>query len=202
MFICAEGRGLVMVTDQQKFLKGINLKKTSAWEELYRHFYGALCNYATGITTDRSVSEDIVQECLITIWKSNLVFTEIKALTVYLYRAVHNNTLKYLRDRNVSSRHLKKWQEDQEDVDEINFYHAVEEELVRRMNAAIENLPEQRRRILQLSIEGFTVQQIAEQLNISVNTVKTQKKRAYSFLKDKVKQCCILLVILDFLEKN
>lgn len=190
-----------MVSDQQKFLKDINLKKSGAWEELYRHFYGALCNYATGITADRLISEDIVQECLITIWKSDLIFTEIKALTVYLYRSVHNNTLKYLRDCNTSSRHLKKWQ-DEQDVDDADFYHAVEEEVIRKLNTAIANLPQQRQKILLLSIDGFTVQQIAEQLKISVNTVKTQKKRAYSYLKENLRQSYILLVMLEYLEKN
>ena len=89
------------MSSQEKFLKGINQKESDAWKELYRYFYGTLCNYTTKIVVDETVAEDIVQECFISIWNSSLHFQEMKALSVYLYRSVHNNALKYLRDKNV-----------------------------------------------------------------------------------------------------
>ena len=188
------------MTKQEKFLKGINRKESEAWKELYRNFYGALCNYATGIVSDDATAEDIVQECFIAIWNSTLHFPELKALSVYLYRSVHNNALKYLRDKNVDNQRLQKWQEEQEEVEEQFFYKAVEEELIRKLHVMIDLLPEQRKAILLLSIDGLTIQEIAVQLNISVNTVKTQKKRAYIFLKENLKQSLFLLFILDFLK--
>lgn len=51
----------------------------------------------------------------------------------------------------------------------------------------IQRMPEQRRRILELAaFESFTYKEIAAQLNISVNTVKTQMGRAYQFLKEEL----------------
>lgn len=76
----------------------------------------------------------------------------------------------------------------------------MEEELIRKLHVMIDLLPEQRKAILLLSIDGLTIQEIADQLNISVNTVKTQKKRAYIFLKENLKQSLFLLFILDFLK--
>jgi RNA polymerase sigma-70 factor (ECF subfamily) len=56
-----------------------------------------------------------------------------------------------------------------------------------RLYGALEKLPEQRRRILELAIfESCTYAQIAEKLQISVNTVKTQIGRAYRFLKEEL----------------
>ena len=54
--------------------------------------------------------------------------------------------------------------------------------------------------VLLLSIDGLTVQEIADQLNISINTVKTQKKRAYVFLKENLKQSLLLIYILEILK--
>jgi RNA polymerase sigma-70 factor (ECF subfamily) len=52
---------------------------------------------------------------------------------------------------------------------------------------ALEKLPEQRRRILELAVfESFSYAQIAGKLQISVNTVKTQIGRAYRFLKEEL----------------
>ncbi len=84
--------------NQQEFLEGINLKQLSAWKQLYRYYYGALCNYSMRITSDHTVSEDIVQECFIAVWDSTALFTDVRALKVYFFRAVYNNSLKYLRD--------------------------------------------------------------------------------------------------------
>ncbi len=190
------------VVDQGKFLKGVNLKEAGAWEELYRYFYGALCNYSTGIVADDNTAEDIVQECLISIWKSELVFTDMKALSVYLYRAVYNNSLKHLRDKKTNDQRLSRWNSEQEESEEIYFYRAVEEEMIRQLRVAISKLPDQRQKILLLSTEGLSVQEIADQLGISVNTVKTQKKRAYVYLKEQLKDSYVLLFWLEILEKK
>lgn len=94
------------------------------------------------------VAEDIVQECFISIWNSSLHFQEMKALSVYLYRSVHNNALKYLRDKNVDNQRLQRWSKEQDDVEDVDFYQAVEEELIRKLHVVIDQLPEQRKNIL------------------------------------------------------
>lgn len=169
--------------NQQEFLEGVNHKKLSAWKQLYRYYYGALCNYSMHITSDHTVSEDIVQECFIAVWNSTSVFNDLKALKVYFFRAVCNNSLKYLRDKQVDEQHLKQWQDKQEEMTEDYFYQAVEEEVIRRVNQVMTDLPEQQRRVLEMSMSGMTVQAVAEALGMTVNTVKTHKKRAYAYLK-------------------
>ena len=47
-----------------KFIQGINNKDPRAWKELYRFYYGALCNYSSSIINEASVAEDIDQEGL------------------------------------------------------------------------------------------------------------------------------------------
>lgn len=186
--------------DQEKFLEGVNQKRSKEWKELYHYFYGALCKYVTEIIKDDIISEDIVQECLVTIWSSTLNFPEIKALTGYLYRSVHNNALKYLRDQNIRCRHLQEWYHEQEEVEETFFYQAVEEELTRKLRVAISRLPSQRQTIVLLSIDGLSVQEIADQLKLSINSVKTQKKRAYACLKEHLQAEFLMLFIFHILK--
>ena len=183
-----------------KFIQGINNKDPRAWKELYRFYYGALCNYSSSIINETSVAEDIVQECLIMIWKSDLYFQDIKILSSYLYKSVYNNTLKYIRDKKVEDKRKSEWSSTQSEAEDDIFYMAAEEDVIRKLRAAIALLPDQRKTILQLSLEGFSVQEIALQLGISINTVKTQKKRAYSFLKENLKQYFSLLLLLEILK--
>jgi RNA polymerase sigma-70 factor (ECF subfamily) len=66
-----------------------------------------------------------------------------------------------------------------------------------RLYTALEKLPEQRRRILELAVfESLTYAQIAEKLKISINTVKTQIGRAYRFLKEELDPRSIHLLFL------
>lgn len=91
------------------------------------------------LLVDETVAEDIVQECFISIWNSSLHFQEMKALSVYLYRSVHNNALKYLRDKNVDNQRLQRWSKEQDDVEDVDFYQAVEEELIRNYTWSLIN---------------------------------------------------------------
>lgn len=79
------------------YLDGFNKKSTKAWEYLYRDYYTALCSYVYKIVGDESVSQDVVQDSLIGIWKADLHFSHMEKLTCYLYKAVYTNAIQYLR---------------------------------------------------------------------------------------------------------
>ena len=134
------------------------------------------------------------------VWKSDLYFQDIKILTSYLYKSIYNNTLKYIRDKKVEDKRKSEWSLTLSEVEDDLFYMAVEEDVIRQLRAVIALLPDQRKIILQLSLEGLSVQEIAQRLGISINTVKTQKKRAYSFLKENLKQYFSLLLLLGILK--
>ena len=199
-FAFLQSKATTIMIKLDKFIQGINNKDPRAWKELYRFYYGALCNYSSSIINETSVAEDIVQECLIMIWKSDLNFQNIKILSSYLYKSVYNNTLKYIRDKKVEDKRKSEWSSTLSETEDDIFYMAAEEDVIRKLRAAIAILPDQRKTILQLSLEGYSVQEIALQLEISINTVKTQKKRAYSFLKENLKQYFSLLLLLGILK--
>ena len=199
-FAFLQSKATTIMIKLDKFIQGINNKDPRAWKELYRFYYGALCNYSSSIINETSVAEDIVQECLIMIWKSDLNFQNIKILSSYLYKSVYNNTLKYIRDKKVEDKRKSEWSSTLSETEDDIFYMAAEEDVIRKLRAAIALLPDQRKTILQLSLEGYSVQEIALQLEISINTGKTQKKRAYSFLKENLKQYFSLLLLLGILK--
>ena len=72
-----------------------------------------------------------------------------------------------------------------EDEDMI-YALTVKEEIIRQLYYYIEELPSEQRRIILMRIEGYTWEEIAERLDISINTVKTQKTRSYKFLRERL----------------
>lgn len=164
----------------------VNHKDKRAWKEFFDSYYGALCNHCFRIVPERSTVEDIVQEVFIKVWDGNVVFENENVLSAYLYRSVTNNALKYLRDTHVEEERLQQWCEAEQDLSEDEFSSVVQEEVLRKLRELIDQLPAERRKILLMSMEGMKGEGIAEQLGVSINTVKQQKYRAYKFIKEQL----------------
>ena len=104
-----------MHDEEFRFISDINTKKEVAWKKLYRNYYPALCNYAVQITHNEINVEDIVQECLISLWDSSVSFPNVRTLTSWLYKAVYTRSLNSLRDQTRTNKlHLSFWDTMQE----------------------------------------------------------------------------------------
>ena len=83
-----------------------------------------------------------------------------------------------------------------EDDTESALNAIIEEEVHREIIAAIEKLPPERRKIVELSMMGFSQEEIADKLEISVNTIKTQKRKAYAFLREELQHLFVFLLFV------
>lgn len=187
-----------MTDNIRSFIKGINNKKAEAWKQLYKDYYSPLCSYAMRILDDGEIAMDIVQTVIIKLWENELSFENIAALNVYLYRAVNNNCLKYIRDKNTEDRRLREWAFYADDLITESLSAVVTEEVIRKLRGVIDRMPPKRREVILLSIENKSNEEIAEMLKISLNTVKKHKKEAYRYIREEVKNDLFLFSILFF----
>ena len=166
---------------------GLTRKDEKTWGDFYDRFYAALCVYVSKILPVPDAVEDLVQEVFISVWEGKRTFSDIKELTNYLYRACYNNTLLYIRNNQIHDTILNSLAEEESVEDEDMIYAlTVKEEIIRQLYCYIEELPSEQRRIILMRIEGYTWEEIAERLDISINTVKTQKTRSYKFLRERL----------------
>lgn len=108
----------------------------------------------------------------------------------YLYTVVRNKIISELRIR-------KKETGEAEVIEDIEFDNQItKEETYKLLHEAIATLPDQTQNIIKLSMNGHSNLEIAEELDISVNTVKTLKKIGYSKLREKLKENIFLLILL------
>lgn len=172
-------------------IEKINDKDEKEWKVLFDTYYAPLCAFANEYLHDDMLAEDIIQTTLMKLWNNDKTFDNAKHLSYYLYRAVYNNVLYHLRvnqhhiDVELSDSVTHEWSDD-------DFSLAVKEELVRQLYEGIQLLPKRRREVIMLSIQGKSGAEIAEILQISVNTVKASKARAIDALKKFAKDNPIL----------
>lgn len=152
-------------------------------EFIFRTYYARLCYYASKILAGREGAEDIVQEVFVKVFNQRRIYPDEVARKNYLYLSVRNACLNFIRHHKVEQKYLAAQPADE--AEEAQGLHKIiDAEVMAELNKAIASLPEGCRKVFSLGyLEGFSNQQIAEQLQVSVNTVKTQKARALQLLR-------------------
>lgn len=85
--------------------------------------------------------------------------------------------------------------EEQLEFDDEQFAFTVQEELIRQLYVYIDDLPKDRREIILLSLKGYSGNEIAETLGITINTVKKQKNRGFKYLREKLQDSVWLFLL-------
>jgi len=158
-------------------------------ERIFMDWYRPMCLYALHYLGDADAVEDVVQEVFISLWNQEGPINNVKA---WLHTAVRNRCIDQLRrDKTVElpgPRDLEGQLTDEEAFDRS----AVEA----RLWAAVEALPEMRRRCLIMAKrDGMSYQEIADELGLSENTVRNHISRALETLREGRKQMIDLIFL-------
>lgn len=168
----------------EEFLESLRLGKQEAFQVLFEAFHKPLCFFAARVVRDGEEAEDIVQEIFLSFWKMERDgFPNIKTIKTFFYNSVQNRCLNYLRDLEIRDRNYRNL--NREELDEDYFLcQQIRAEVIAELFEAIDELPEKSKEIFKKSyIDGQEDKRIAEELGISLNTIKTQKQRAKSYLR-------------------
>jgi RNA polymerase sigma-70 factor (ECF subfamily) len=150
-----------------------------ATREIYREHAGAVYTVARSIVNDPDLAADVVQQTFVNAWRAAHRFEGTRELAPWLYSIARHAAVDLLRSELKPTRGAH---EPEVDVGEQRqtFERTWEMFEVRR---AIDALPDAERDIVHRShLLGFTHRQIAEQLNISIGTVKSRSSRAHKRL--------------------
>lgn len=168
----------------------------SAFEQLFRAYYSRLVHYAFKVLGDQDEAEEMVQQVFISLWETRQKMSIHSSLKSYLYRAVHNRCLNLIEKNAVRQQYQ---QEVRATTDESvqPLQQLAHTELEKEMKRALDKLPEQCRRVFELSrYEGLKYAAIAEVLGISVKTVENQVGKALKILREELKEYLVVLVMI------
>ena len=147
---------------------------------LFQRYYKPLVLFSGSMLDDCTFPEDIVQEVFYHFIKNN-VYRQLspEVLSTYLFRCVKNACLNKIRDqREFAQAELLRYDAVEEEA------MTVSQELIEAIRKAIEELPQKTRMVVMaVVVEGKKYKETAEELGVSVNTVKTQVKVAYKKIK-------------------
>lgn len=162
--------------------------KEKAFNLFFQRYYIRLCMYAVQITDDFSEAEDIVQSFFVSFWEKKLYETITDNLKGYAYLCIRNASLKFIEKRekiNFSDILLN-------EEEYLYICESLEEnereQKEKELELALAALPEQERKALYgIVIENKRYKVVADELHISVNTLKTYLARAMKKLRQNEK---------------
>lgn len=175
---------MTIIEASEKYLLNHDL---NSFKVVYHHYYRSLCVFAQAYLHEDLLAEDVVQDVFTQVWEQAPLLTGHTKLQAYLYAMVRNRCLNIIKNKKQQQKYqdnrelLELWQEDENT-------HLIKAEITREIFNRIEDLPQRAKEVFKLSyLDRLKEYEVAERLNISINSVKTHKKRARKILKDQLK---------------
>jgi RNA polymerase sigma-70 factor (ECF subfamily) len=166
----------------------------AAFAEIYDRYWSVLFLHARNLLRENEEARDIVQELFTGLWQKSHSLETSTSLSAYLYKATRNKVFDHLKHKKVVKDYLESLNEFIEEGQLQTDTLVREKELAAVIENEISLLPAKMRAIFELSRkQHLSYQQIAEELDISEHTVKSQVSNALRILRTKVGPTAMLI---------
>lgn len=192
-----EGSYLSMEFRDEQIAALLVVKDEAAFEQVFKTHFKNLYAYALTMLKDETEAEETVQQVFFKLWERSEKLNVTGTVAAYLYRAVHNESLNYLKHRKVKESHRLHVAYSMKSNPEQTQEKEFSRELEKKYRDALNELPEQCRTVFQLSrFENMKYREIADKLQISVKTVENHMGKALKFLRTRLVDFLHLLLLL------
>ena len=167
---------------------------SDSFESLFKSHFGDLVGFVCSYVNDEEVAKDIVHDVFLVVLKNQKKLDTSYSLKSYLFTLSKNYALNYLR-------HLRVVEVNEREVTAL--LESASEELAEyderfaRVEEKLALLPEKQREVfLKCVVEEKKYQEVADELDVSINTIKKHMTRALKFLRGELQDETVLLFVL------
>ena len=166
-----------------------------AFAELFNRYWRKAFLIAYQKLNDRQATDEIVQELFITLWNKRSSLT-IHNFSSYLYASIKNKCLNYIESKIIERKHWEHYRQFIPKSDPVTEKMVSYETLLEAINTSMESLPKKTRRVFQLNrLEGRSVSEIADVLNLSEKAIEYHLTRSLKHLRMHLKDFTLLLIL-------
>ncbi|GAB7087878.1 RNA polymerase sigma-70 factor [Marinifilum fragile] len=163
------------------------------FEELFKEHYRSLYYHAYSILNDTEQARDLVNDSFEEIWNRRNKLDISYSLKSFLYNTVRNKCINYLRKQEVEKKYINRKKHDIHEEEEYKDYDSALLEIMK----AVEQLPNQSRNVFKKCfIENLSYKEAAEELNVSVNTIKTHVTNSLKRLRRELNREMLMLLLI------
>lgn len=169
----------------------------NAFRQVFDYYYPALLAFVRKLTGSHEEGEDISLKAFQALFNRCHLFNTEVNIKAFLYISARNSSLNYLKSRKRTHELQKRFAERMMNDTSLRYEYEMKDEIVQTISNAIDNLPDECRKIFKLLIyEELKPADVAEMLQISVSTVYNQKSRALQALRIRLSENSLALACL------
>jgi RNA polymerase sigma-70 factor (ECF subfamily) len=180
-----------MHNQEKQILTRLKQGDKEVFRELFGLYYTKLYLYTISYVKDSAVADDIVQDIFFHLWERHRELDIFSSISAYLFRAVHNKSIQYLRHRKVIAGYEERYKLNLNEAGilfnssaDFSFSSVQLAEIHEILNKTYDALPEKARAVFRLSREEEkTNKDIARILNINIKTVEYYIRKSLRVLR-------------------
>ena len=193
---------MVAAEKETEILKDIAAGSSKAFRVLYSQWEPTLSSFIFQVTRSKIITAEIVQDVFLKIWMTRESLVEVKDFKAYLFVISKNRAINALKKSLADLERMKKYasevpfnEQPEDDNDQIPFT---------LIDEAIDQLsPRQKEIFLLHRHERYSYREIAEQLGIGKESVKTHLSLAIKSIKNHIEtKITLIILLIDFISKK
>lgn len=184
---------MMEVERESEYIEKLGQGDHKSFDALFMLYHPRVKNFLKGFIKDEEEACDMAQDIFFKVWTNRESISKVSSLKAYLYRMARNMVYDYYEHSLVKESYEQKQQlsSTYADLIEEDLYA---QELSILIDIAIEQMPEQRRRIFKMSRkEGLSNDEISQRLQINKRTVENHITQALADLREVVRRTFLLL---------
>jgi RNA polymerase sigma-70 factor (ECF subfamily) len=190
---------LISYSDEE-LMQQIKAENMVAFDALYAKYNKRLYKFAYSILKSSEEAENVIQDVFLNLWENRQKVEKNSSIKYYVFTIAYNSAISVLRKKSRESEffeYLKSLQDlNQEPVNlELEF-----NELTTKLDEIVNDLPPRQKEVYLLhKVEGMKYNEIAEKLNISVNTIENHMARALKTIREKLGNYSLVALLFWYL---
>ena len=168
-----------------------------AFDSIYSTFNPRLQKFVFSLVKTEIDAEEIVQEVFVKTWENRDKLKTYSSFDSYLFTIAYNTTVNMLRKRIKEARYIEYVKSVQVEFDETEHDASLnKDDVSERLSLLIEKMPVRQREVFKMKhFQDYSYKEIAESLQISINTVENHMVKAHRYLKENLGKNYFLVLL-------
>ena len=183
--------------EAQALVKALKEGNQLAFSIVYKTYAAQTFSLAFKYLLNKELAEDAVQNLFLKLWLKKEEIDETKPINRYLFTMLKNDLLNTLRDSKKNIYLLEDCLSMVLELEDNSQNENLKQEQMNIIQQALEQLSPQRRKVFEMKVSGkYSNQEIADKLNLSINTIKFQYSQSLKQIRATVGELSLLLLFL------
>jgi RNA polymerase sigma-70 factor (ECF subfamily) len=190
----------IILYNDEELMQEIKAGNMFAFDELYRKYNKKLYKFGYSILKSTEEAENLIQDVFLNLWENRYKVEKNSSVKSYVFTITYNSAISIIRKKARESQFI----EYLKTLQDINVEPADVEleynELTSKLDEIIKELPKRQKEVYLLhKVEGLKYNEIAERLNISVNTIENYMSHALKTIRKKLGNYSLIAILFWYL---